>query len=151
MRTVKPKKRDRRDVEKAIGSLYERLQCDLGRCWYCDDARDVLDHCPPLFVAFRIGLAEIKARDIKLRLIPACNTCNLYLGAQRHGLPSERLLALYNTYQRKLEHRAQWSDDDLAELGYGLSRQFSAYAHITENLIRKLRGVERRLATLTED
>jgi hypothetical protein len=145
------KNRTRRTAEQAIGNLYKRLECDLATCWYCGDPRDVLDHCPPISVAFKLGLKVIKARQVKLHLIPACNTYNSLLGSRLAATPIERLLTLYGIYQKKLEPRKQWTKDEIQELGRGLRSSIEAYATVSNNLMRKLRGVELRLSTLVED
>lgn len=143
---------DRRKLEAKIGVLYKRLECELDTCWYCGDPRETLDHVPPLAIVMDMELSVLARKGIKLCLVPSCRSCNQILGKKALLTPAERVAHLYEKYEEKVNKRGNlWEPQEVKQLGYNMRKIVESSNYILANLMRKHRGCERRLATLSGD
>lgn len=142
------KNSNRKFLEKVYGKLYSFAKMETRLiCAYCGDVRSTVDHVPPLSVVAKVGMREIRKRDIDLLLYPCCTSCNSLLGARMLATYDERLLFIYKSLMNKIESVTLWSDDEIDELGGNLKRMVRArQLHIRRELILRLRGTERNLA-----
>jgi hypothetical protein len=97
---------------------------ELSRCEYCGEIATTIDHLPPKVVRNRLmALGRFEQYLPFFRLIPACHECNVALGARvpfsfkgRKRYIKYWLKRRYGKYLRL----PNWSDDDIAELGFDL-------------------------------
>lgn len=136
--------KNRKQELKKIGPLYSRLKnVNLDKCFYCNSARECLDHCPPIRVAIRLDIDLYLKAGNKLVLIPACNQCNSILGSKRLFTPFEKVVYLKDKYMKLIDkYNYEWSDDEIKELGYNLKMHVLQRELAVRELITKYRNIE---------
>lgn len=144
--------RNRDRLIKEYGKLYKRLEnCDLGKCWYCDDRRQTLDHCPPIAQLENIDIDRFVKSGGELCLVPSCNECNSILGAKALFTPQERIVHLHEAYAKKIDKFfSDWTPDEIAELGPNMRREVLAKQRIVNEWIAKSRNIETNIINLPD-
>src|SRR6478736_6076818 len=111
--------KERRRLVSVYGQLYRRISgIDWSKCYYCGDNSSLFDHVPPLVLTQSLDIEKFKKLGGVFLLIPACEECNVALGA----LPScdlyERCDHVHAKFTKKAKHYdSLWEDDEIAELG----------------------------------
>jgi hypothetical protein len=146
-------KRNRDILLRTYGQLYSRLEnCSLDDCWYCNDVRQELDHCPPLKHVDGLNIDKFVKGGGKLCLIPCCRECNSILGDKPLFNPEERLAYLYDKYLGKVDKFfSDWSEDEIEELGPTLKRSVLAKQKLVNGWIEKSRNIETNILRLGDD
>jgi len=125
---------------------------DLQRCFYCDQPRETLDHCPPLAMIEHCDLQELREQNVPLVLVPSCFACNADLGAKRLWTPRERLAYLHQKLTQKIDkYFRAWTPEDVASLGYSLRVMVESKQSKVRGWVERLRGVEQRMLSLDDD
>lgn len=132
----------RKAAIKALGMLYKRPSgIDLSKCVYCGDARQCLDHVPPLqYVYSEIDVNVYLEKGGELLFYPACTMCNGFLGSKPLLTLVDRLAFLYKKYAKAAE-KTVWSDDDMSELGSNLLKMILNHESKRRLNDIKLRGI----------
>ena len=118
-------------------------------CAYCGDVRETIDHIPSISVVAKVGTKQLRKKGIKTIKVPCCRACNQELGALHLATFEERLGYLYDRLLRRTEKSSIWSPDELDELAGELKRMIGAkQEHIRREVLVRLRGMEKRLASL---
>ena len=81
----------------------------------------------------------------ELLLIPSCNDCNILLSDLWLFDYDERLSKLYYLYLDKIKKSAEWTNEELDELGWNLRNMIEARQRRREELKQKLENVSEKL------
>lgn len=134
------------------GELYHRMDnVPFDSCWYCGAPRTCLDHCPPLGYLQHMDPQTFRKKGGYFLLVPSCESCNSLLGARKLLTPPERISWLLGAYN-KLFDKAYfgWTDEEVAEMGYGLKVMIHN-SRIKANLyLDKVRAIEQRILEIKD-
>ena len=131
---------------KTHGHKYKRHFLSEGYyCFYCGDPASTLDHVPPLNEMDHLPYEKRKRDKIPASLLPCCLECNQALGSRRLVYVEERLLFLESYYDAKLKKKsAQWTDDEINELGYSLKEYVKHEQEKLRRYVDKIRNIQGR-------
>lgn len=74
--------KSRHAAVRRVQKMYRKDNAGLdGRCVYCGNRADTLDHIPPITIATNLDLTYLK--EIDPVLVPACQNCNSIIGASQ--------------------------------------------------------------------
>lgn len=107
-------------------------------CAYCGVLADTVDHVPAQSVRKMLDSVGHPYTPIE---VPACHECNCALGAMGFTVSQRRHLA-----RRAIERRYQptltmphWTEEDLAEMGPGLSTDITQHQILKRWVIERLK------------
>lgn len=134
---------------KKYGHLYHVADIDRDICSYCGDKRQALDHVPPISMLSDIDVDIFRDNGGQLLLYPTCEECNMKLSGRRLTTYAARVAWLWEAYAKMIDKRkSMWCKDDIDELGPGLKPYIEGHQAKTNELMRKLRGVEKSLLNI---
>lgn len=129
--------------------LYVRhhYEGDHERCFYCGDARDGVDHVPPLDTVEYVTPEVLRKLKIPLVLIPSCLDCNMQLGAKALGIVEERLDYLLRKLQEKYNKEAvDWTEEEIKEMSPMFQRMIRGRARRVNEIAARINGILYRLS-----
>jgi hypothetical protein len=142
----------RKELLKKYGILYRRVKgFSLERCAYCDYPRACLDHVPPIMMLDEIDTKVYMEKGGTFLLYPSCNDCNRYLGYIKEIDFIDRLEHLAKKYNKKLDTREYWSDDEIKEMGHNMQSYIVGHQEKTRTLIKKLYAIENRIVGILNE
>lgn len=113
---------ERRRLLKMLGSRYAKhvWAFQQGRCIYCGDPPEGIDHVPALSWLYALGSGYFEQKSTPIVTVPACARCNLWLGdkpyhtiRQRKSFIASRLRQLFD----RIQASPVWTDDEIEEMG----------------------------------
>lgn len=118
-----------------------------GKCVYCGQPKQHIDHCPPLTWVNAYGSDYFINNQIPFFKVPACRDCNLMLSDKPYFTIRQRkgyvAACLRDRFSKDLAN-PMWEADEIYELGEGL-----------RNYVDTMQGnrlvLERRLDYATSD
>lgn len=140
------KESKRRLAVKLYGHLYKRyLDCNPDKCFYCGDARQCLDHVPPVTTVENIDLKKV---DFEFLLYPSCIKCNNYLNKYEEIDPYYRLSFLFSKYEKLINKIEPWTEEELNELGHNLRSMILVGQHKIDEYNKKLIHIDEQMLSL---
>ena len=140
--------KERKRRQRTFGHLYRRHRgetIDRNTCFYCGDAAEHLDHCPPLAWIDSRTSEQWREASIPVVLLPSCSQCNQALGDRPLFTVLDRLLNLENILHVRYERDAAlWSDAELEDMGESFKRSIEARRKASNALLARLRHVQWR-------
>jgi hypothetical protein len=138
--------KDRHLLENIYSKSYKRLHSvDQGVCLYCGAPKQLLDHVPAISETHKRGTKALREEGVRFLLVPSCSECNSLLGARSLWFIEERFDYLIKVINRQLDKLgANWSKEEINELGRGLRSFIANNAHNRELKLTKLHELERR-------
>ncbi len=131
--------------------LYKKsFDYELDRCVYCGEPKQTEDHVPPISIVYNLGSDYFIDNDIEFKLYPSCMQCNSMLCNKKLYSIKQRALYIAVRLEKKYTHYldfAQWTHDELQELGRGLSDYVSTAQDLKTYYERRIDYADNRAAS----
>ena len=112
-------------IRKDVANLESITPPNEEDCFYCGDKGTDWDHTIPHSFARSVGVQRTWSKDV----VRACGDCNGLLSNLVHGSMYERLTYLCQRVKqrnKKLLKSADWTDEELVDMGEGLRGEILA-------------------------
>lgn len=147
---MKKSNKERKKREQKLSGIYKRMPyVNLGKCYYCNDPRETLDHVPPLKYACDMDIDKFVTDGGVLLLVPSCKECNSFLSSKPLFTIPERVVYLYEKYTKNADKvQALWDDEEISELGHNMQLIVQARDNEVRRVIKKAQMLEERLLSI---
>ena len=134
----------RKHMLALYGRIYKRWFHDEPGCFYCGEAAEVYDHCPPLALADVTAKGKPKGRIAHWR-IRSCHDCNRRLGGRALMSAYDRVSFISRKLEAEYDRKsALWSDEEIAEMGDSFRGPLLARRRAIVNLLNRIRFAQWR-------
>lgn len=138
--------RRRNEDERRLNHLYSRKFKKYGRCIYCGDTEQCLDHVYPISKLGMNDLSKINRPLFKiffqgLNLVPSCFECNALAEDRSFVSIREKRKFIQSKIKKKYKkilNLPEWSEEEIKELGPNLRKSVKFSINQKESVKRRI-------------